>query len=331
MQTITAKSDLQVLKDIHPKTKQPVPWDRKKKETALMAASHYRISKIDPDFTNRFSKLHECGNYLQFKHFLKTGERKLFRANFCKYRLCPMCSWRRSLKIFGQASQVMDEAIKQNYRFLFVTFTIKNCHKVHLRRELDNIYNALVRLNRRKEFTSVVKGWMRVIEITHNIDSTSKDYDTYHPHVHAIWAVKPSYFTGNRDYLSQAKLTDIWQKVAKLDYKPIVHIEAAHTANKGHIREVAKYSVKPSDILHENWDMTDSAVWSLDQDLFNRRLLSWGGILKKIRASFNFDDPETGDLINVDGQEDLNPELDYIIEKYFWNVGFNQYHKSTKD
>lgn len=328
MKTIIEGSHLQALIDIHPKTKKSIPWNRKKKETELMAASHLRISRLYPDFINRSSKLLECGKFLEFKEFIKSGEKKLNRANFCRYRLCPMCSWRRSLKIFGQASQIMSEAEKQGYRFLFVTLTEKNCNSDMIGHRLNSLYDSLRRLQHQKWFKKTVKGWMRIIEITHNLDRTSKDFDTFHPHVHMIWVVKPSYFKKKEQYISQVKLTDIWQKVAKLDYKPIVHIETANTVKKGHIREVAKYSVKPADILTDDYDLTDIAVFSLDQALKNRRLLSWGGILKKIRASFKFDDPETGDLVNVDGEEDLNPEIDYIIQKYYWHVGYRQYLKS---
>lgn len=329
MNNTTTLPEPQPLVDIHPKTKKLIQWNQKKLQTNQMGLSHIRIGKKDQFFKDKSWSLNECGRYLEFKSFIKSGEKKLNRANFCKYRLCPMCSWRRSLKIFGQASQVMDEAKKQGYRFLFITLTVKNVIGEQLQHDLDNLYKSLVRLNKLKEIRRVVKGSMRVIEITHNIDRLSKSFDTYHHHVHIIWAVDSSYFK-SRNYISQAKLTELWKKVGRLDYKPLVHIEAVNEAKKGHIREVSKYSVKPSDILTEDNDLTDSTVKILDQALYNRRLLSWTGILKKIRSDFNFDDPENGDLVNVDGQETINAELDYILVKYYWHAGYKQYLKSDK-
>ena len=45
----------------------------------------------------------ECGTELEwFKPYDSTVPHKLYRANFCKDRLCPMCNWRRTKKIFGQ-------------------------------------------------------------------------------------------------------------------------------------------------------------------------------------------------------------------------------------
>jgi len=317
-----AEPKTQDLIDIHPKTGDLVPWQRKKKETILLSASCRRIEKIDPSFKHRAAKLDECGNWLEFHRGKTSGTLTLARANFCKYRLCPMCAWRRSLKIFGQTSQIMDVAEKEKYRFLFVTLTMKNCHKVHLSRDITRLYNGTRELLRKKRYKGAVKGWMRALEVTHNTDITSKSFDSYHPHLHLIWAVKPDYFKKGQ-WISQAQLTDDWQKSCKLDYKPITDIRAVDNRKKGAIREVSKYAVKPSDILVQDHDLTDSAVWTLDQALENRRMVSYGGILKKIKADLNLEDAENGDLVQTDGEQSLNEELDYIIEKYRWNIGLN--------
>lgn len=49
-----------------------------------------------------------------------------------------MCAWRRSLKIFGQVSKVMDHVEKNyNYRYIFLTLTVKNCYGEDLKDTLD--------------------------------------------------------------------------------------------------------------------------------------------------------------------------------------------------
>ena len=316
----------QLLIDINPKSGKVLPWNKKKKQTDLMADAHIRIHETDPDFTNRASKLYNCGEWLEFYRNKKSNEKVLSRANFCKYRLCPMCNWRRSLKMYGQAHQIIEAARQRKYDILFVTLTVKNCYKSQIRRTLDNLYKSLVRLNRRKDITKVVKGWMRSIEITHNIDSKSKNYDTLHPHIHMLWAVDPHYFT-SRYYISQAKLTDIWRKSGKLDYKPIVDIRRAKTKNNGDIREISKYATKPNEILLEDPDLTDSVIWSLDQALENRRLIAFGGILKKIKKDLNFDDIESGDLVRTDGLIDPEKNPGWIKELFTWKIGYNTYIK----
>ena len=318
--TIENQTEQQVLVDVSPGGRLN-PWQQKKQQSINLAESHYRLSNSLGDFDSKAGKILECGSWLEFRVY-ENGEKKLNRASFCKYRLCPMCAWRRSLKLFGQASQVLDEAQNQGYVFLFVTLTVKNCLPGQLAETIDTLFGAYNRLIRRKNF---IHGAFRALEVTHNLKFGSVSFDTYHPHLHCIWLVKPSYFT-HGNYVSQARLADMWQRALGVDYSPICHITRAATAGKGHIREVSKYSVKPVDILHPDPGLTDSAVWHLDHALKGRRLISWTGVLKKIRASFGFDDPETGDLINVDG-EISNPDLGYILETYSWRLGYNQYIK----
>jgi len=319
-----------ILIDIHPKTGKISPWSRKKQETELLTASYRRIEKYDPSFHHRAAKISDCGNYLEFWRY-QNGERNLGRANFCRDPLCPMCSWRRSLKIYGQASQVLAVAEKEKYRFLFVTLTIENCHGVNLIRDLKRLYSGSIALLRRKNYKTVVHGWLRALEITHNIKRLSKSFDTYHPHIHMIWVVKPSYY--GKKYISQLELTEDWQKTMNLAYRPLVDIRAIKPNNKGAVKEVAKYAVKPGEILVQDWDLTDSAVWTLAQALRNRRMISWGGNLKQIKADLKLDDIENGDLVNVDGEKPLNEELNYIIERYFWDsaLGFHTAIKPGKN
>ena len=47
----------------------------------------------------RADRVSQCGSYLDFG-VLPDGTKKLVKANFCRDRLCPMCNWRRSLKLF---------------------------------------------------------------------------------------------------------------------------------------------------------------------------------------------------------------------------------------
>ena len=70
--------------------------------------------------------LEECGNNLLFSVSDK-NEKRLKGANFCRIRTCPMCNWRKSLKLFGQMSKITDRIMEQDKstRFIFATFTIK--------------------------------------------------------------------------------------------------------------------------------------------------------------------------------------------------------------
>ena len=82
---------------------------------------------------------------------------------------------------------------------------------------------------------------MKAIEITYNAVQ-----DTYHPHIHAIFAVRPSYFkTG---YLTRKAWRDLWQAVMQLDYSPQVDVRAISGREKA-VAEMAKYPVKTADLL----------------------------------------------------------------------------------
>ena len=71
----------------------------------------------------RADRVSQCGSYLDFG-VLPDGTKKLVKANFCRDRLCPMCNWRRSLKLYSQVSQVMDVLESEGYCFLFLMLAV---------------------------------------------------------------------------------------------------------------------------------------------------------------------------------------------------------------
>jgi len=309
-----------------------VDWEGKKLNTLDLAESYRRLG-----YDNKFYRVRDCGTFLEFKKY-QDNSLKLNQANFCKVRLCPMCSWRRSLKIYGQVSKVMDVVVDlYNYDFVFLTLTCKNVSGEDLSNSIDNLFYAFNKMTKRKRFKESIKGFFRSLEITHNLDTNSIWFDTYHPHFHIILVVNKSYFKKSDLYITQSDWTDIWKSCLKVDYNPIVDVRRFNDANgKGiskSIAETAKYTVKSNDyIIKDDYTMeiiekmTDDAVFILDKALSHRRLTSFGGILKDIHKELNLDDPEEGDLINTDN-EDLRDDLDYIIERYHWNIGYKQYLK----
>lgn len=73
----------------------------KKNRGYLLAASYARLGDLD-----RAQLVADCGTYIGIQG---TGEgAAIVEANFCKQRLCPACSWRRSIKIYGATSRILD-------------------------------------------------------------------------------------------------------------------------------------------------------------------------------------------------------------------------------
>lgn len=316
-----------VLKDV--KRGKEQPWRSQKLKTLDLASSFDRLG------LKKSYRVSECGTFLEFKYFNKTNDLKLNKSNFCKARLCPMCSWRRSKKIFGQVSQVMDKALeKKDYRFIFLTLTIKNIEGEELSKTIDKLFHAYNLLTKRKIVKQSIKGWFRALEVTHNMDKNSPNYDTYHPHFHIILMVNKSYFNDTKSYISQEKWTSLWKSCLKVDYTPLVDVRAFKSdtkiKTKKSIAETAKYTVKSDDYIIKNKngeideELTDNSVWILDTALLNRRLTAFGGELKKIHRELNLDDTENGDLINTDNEE-IRDDLEYIIMRYNWNVGLSNY------
>lgn len=310
----------EVLKDVK-KNGKDNNWKKRKEDNLNLAESYKRLGY------KKYYRVVDCSTFLEFRYFLNTDEKKLNRANFCKVRLCPMCSWRRSLKIFGQVSKVMDYVEENyNYRYIFLTLTVENCYGEDLKKTLDHMIDSFNRMTRRKNFKQSIKGYFRSLEVTYN-----RKCNTYHPHFHLILAVNESYFKDTRIYLTQKDWTDLWQNCLRVDYTPIVDVRRFRENKGKEVAEVAKYTVKSEDFIIRNEDgqinekLTDEVVKTLDLALHRKRLTSFGFIFKKVHKKLNLDDMEDGDLINTDNDEDLRDDLMSVILRYQWNVGIKNY------
>ena len=266
------------------------------------------------DLEKRSSRVFDCGSFLEFK--VTQDNAKLQHANFCKDRLCPMCNWRRSKKIFSQASAVMD--YMGDYQFLFLTLTVKNCSAQDLPKTVQVLFDGWRYLyNKNKIFKSVIEGTFRSLEVTRNADDGS-----FHPHLHCILAVRPSYF--KKGYLTQKKWSELWRNACDLDYNPIVDIRKFKDRGKGiasAVSEATKYAVKGSDFLND-WDLVESAeiTRSLLDALSGRRLCSWTGVFARIRKKLQLDDVENGDLVHTD-DDYIREDVAYMIVRYSWKSG----------
>ena len=217
--------------------------------------------------TKRADRVKDCGTYFEVGVY-DDGTARFHRANFCKDPLCPQCAKRKSLKLFGQVSACVDR-LKTEYKFIFVTLTVKNCPGSELRQSCDLLYNAYTRLMDRKRM-KFVKGAFRALEITHDnnkfithdmyygnkikhiksrahyykklgldVGGLNPNFDMFHPHLHIIFAVPSNYF-GSSDYLHQSELAELWSDAVGLGYTPMVDIRACKEKYYKAIAEVVK-------------------------------------------------------------------------------------------
>lgn len=289
--------------------------DRKfypKKLSSQELAQVYKVMKLN----GRFMRVYECGSYLEY--YVSDSEKKLHRANFCKDRLCPMCNWRRSLKIFSQVSKVMDKLESDGYQFLFLTLTVKNCSAERLPDTCQTLFDGWRKLYHKKSvFQKSIVGTFRSLEVTLN-----RKTGEFHPHLHVILAVTSDYF--HKGYISQACWCALWRSCCDLDYDPIIDVRKIKPGSNGlsgAVAEVSKYAVKSVDFLQGSIYDRVQYVSAFLSALTGRRLCSFTGIFDRVRKQLALDDVENGDLIHVD-TDDFRSDLSYLVVRYAWKAGF---------
>lgn len=303
----------------------------KKNNSLLLAASYKRLN-----MDSKSDRVSECGSFLSFAHALDDGiaddKGFLHNANFCRDRLCPMCAWRRSYKIFGQVSQIMDK-LGNSYKYLFITLTVPNCAPNSLSRVLDDMLKAWHRFTNYKDIKAILKGYFRALEITRN-----KQNGSFHPHFHVVFAVPRSY--GSKLYLSHDRLLQLWRKATRDDSITQVDIRLCKDKNsdsdlqassdlRSAVAEIAKYVVKDSDYITEDNSVTDCNVFTLTKALYHRRLIQFGGIFKETFKNLKLEDIESDSVDLVHINEKINPQISYLIVHYGWNCGVYQIINTT--
>lgn len=204
-----------ILKDVSNSGRER-PWHAKKKANELLCRLYKSISTQRGDYwDSKAGRLKQCATWLTFD-FLDDGTLKLANMPSCRVRLCPMCAWRRTLKISSNAKRIftaLETKYPDRYTYLFLTLTVPNCKSDKLSATIDSLMTAFDRLMKRREVKSIVKGWYRGLEVTHNRNIKSKSYDTYHPHYHVVLVVDKSYLEQrkvDRGYITQKQWQRYW-------------------------------------------------------------------------------------------------------------------------
>ena len=304
------------------------PWKLHKKENLRLVELYKkaRIKDINLISDSRLFDLEHCGDTLTFLQNAE-GKKKLKTANFCRVRLCPMCQWRRSLKMFSQVKKITDKILEndKSTRFIFGTFTIKNTDAENLEACINTLNKKFKYLvDQKKTFAPAKKlkqnllGYLKAVEVTYN----SKD-KTYHPHLHVIFAVKSTFFKNSSNYMSKKEWISLWQQALGVDYKPQTDIRAIKSGTAKAVAEVAKYPVKTAPILKLDDDEAVEVLKTLTLSLNKKRFVSYGGIFKTIKQELKLTDVETDkDLINVDmEQQERFNAVTAVLFRYNFKFG----------
>lgn len=261
-----------------------------KKSLSSELASKYKSVFGDHlyyDVMRAFRLLH-CGDKLYFS----SSSGKLVSANFCRDRICSLCNWRRSMRIFAHLSYCLDE-ISDLYgmKFIFLTLTVKNIQSDNLSGTIKLLSSAFKRFYQAKFFKKAVRGYFKSLEITYN-----QELKTLHPHLHVVLAVDADYFTNVCKYMDIKHIVKLWRKCLQVDYDPVCYIESIKNYSYKSVLEVSKYILKGSDFI----SIPDEDFVNLVMSIANVRFVSAGGIIKKyLQLDLSVLDSEKTILDNV--------------------------------
>jgi Plasmid rolling circle replication initiator protein and truncated derivatives len=290
------------------------PW-RSKKIANLRYAEYLAVLQ--------FKKAHNvqgCGDVLQFKK-KSDGTIRLYQTWFCHSRLCPLCAWRRTMKNDVNLTKIIRQATQEEKgRFLFLTLTEKNAYPDELQDKVRHMVRSFNKLIKYKKVAKNLLGYVRSTEVTYNAEE-----DTYHHHLHVLLYVKNAYFRNSENYIPQTEWKKLWQKAMQLDYLPSVDVKTAKanaekrkSSEVASALEVAKYEVKSSDYMTDKDDQNLKVIDVLEHALAGTRQLGYGGIMKKVKQELALEDAEDGDLVNIDGEQESEPDdAEIIVAK--WN------------
>lgn len=247
-----------------------------------------------------------CNDFIQIKE-TKSGISKVYRANNCEDRFCPICAKKKSLKLAVEVFPIIKWLYKKlDKRFIFVTLSSPNVKKEELNDTIKLYNESFKRLSRYPEWKNL-KGYIRKLEVTYN-----EKRDDYNPHFHIIFAVNKTYFTDSRQYIKQERWLEMWQKATRLGDKiKVIDVrrikdKESNDLLKGAL-EVAKYSAKSQDYLKN-----DKIFDIFYRALKGKRLFVYGGIFKEGKQAL------------VKGELDEYKERDINVYFLLYNLKFNR-------
>ena len=248
---------------------------------------------------NQMDLVQDCNTFLSFVADKTLEKQKLYKANSCKNRFCPVCAWRKARKDALGLSLMM-QYIKQQEKkeFIFLTLTTPNVQNEQLEDEIKHYNKSFKKMVERKKVKSIIKGYVRKLEITYN-----KKRDDYNPHFHVLIAVNKSYFTDKRYYISQQEWLDLWRDVTGISEITQVQVQKIRQNNNKELYEMAKYSGKDSDYLI-NQKVFDAFYKSLK----GKQVLVYSGLFKEAKKKL-----KNG---NLDYLKEIDP-TEYIYQIFY--------------
>lgn len=287
-------------------------WQEKKAANIKMAR---RMGAAG--FKRRAFLMEHCGDYIMFGKCEQCGNVEVQHANLCRDRLCPVCQWRLSRRLFSEMCRTLCYINDlDTYTAGFLTLTVKNCAVENLSSTLSKMAEAWNRMLASRQLKGFVAGWAKSVEITYNAKTGE-----FHPHYHVIILYADLLGEGR----TRALLNNLWKRAYKAAYQPITDFRiiteiAGDDANMGAaIAETYKYAVK-----HDACENMPLNVFrEFVKQINGKRFQSYGGIIKRARASLGLTEDENAEEEGANVCQRCGGELQQYIAE--WSFTHSQY------
>ena len=219
-------------------------------------------------YDERAGRMRDCASVLKLQH-CECGCQLVWRTNYCRDRVCPVCEWRKSIIMARRAAAAIDRAKSNSHDVVMLTLTVRNVEWSRLRETLMRMHKEFQALWRLLAKRHAMFGYIRRTEITVGRDGLA------HPHMHVLI---DRHSEGG--YVKQKALCAAWKNAMKLDYDPVVDIRVCWEQNerKGLVRYVHKYCTKSSPAIILGLDAVD--VMEYVEAVKGLRMVSSGGTLR---------------------------------------------------
>src|SRR5699024_4533287 len=165
---------------------------------------------------------------------------------------------------------------EEQKEFIFLTLTAPNVKAAELEDEINHYNHSFQKLMQRKEVKTIVKGYVRKLEITYN-----EKRDDYHPHFHVLLAVDKNYFNNSWSYIKRGRWLKLWQQVTKNSLITQVDVRKVSNSKDDKVFEVAKYSDKDSEYL-----VNREVFNTFSKAIKGKRILSYSGLFIEVYMKF---------------------------------------------
>jgi hypothetical protein len=243
----------------------------------------------DPRLGDWVERMKKCGTSAYFMPHPQTGRQIITNFWGCKVRVCPICSWRASIRKACKYSPRIEAYIKAHptCRLRFVTLTDRPVPMMALGAQCARLHKAFARFC--KELDRAFTGYLRCTDI----DTCARDPDFsefvdghWHeapmfvrPHIHAILMQRPK---NGKSYVADSQIQEVWAGAMGSPIPLDTHDKAIDTAFGA-----IKYGSKGVTWAKAEGDPNYAAVLALAID--GVRCTASGGALRGCQFASNHD------------------------------------------